>query len=83
MSRLRQRTATSTSHGVWVADPASQCAGKHQYPTFGAALRVVKEMRGANAYRCPHCHSFHIGHVAKPPIGRVRRPVMSADGFED
>lgn len=49
-----------------VASRASQCDGKQRFDTFSQAERVAKRKRsdnvkGRQAYRCQHCHGFHIG----------------------
>lgn len=48
---------------------AAQCAGKERYAGYAAARKVLDRMnrrarrasKGVNAYRCPHCHGWHIG----------------------
>jgi hypothetical protein len=53
---------------------ASACTGKHPFASWDAAqatLRRTKKTRDAKGedrpvlrvYRCPHCHSWHIGGV--------------------
>jgi hypothetical protein len=55
-----------------IASQASQCAGKHPYPTPAAARSVAT--RGKHlvaAYRCPHCGLWHVGTPSKS--GKVMR----------
>ncbi|MGH9697948.1 MAG: hypothetical protein ACRD52_00645 [Candidatus Acidiferrales bacterium] len=37
----------------------SSCSGKQAFPTRSAAWRYAGKP-GLNAYRCPHCHSYHV-----------------------
>jgi hypothetical protein len=54
------------------ASPAAMCKGKHAYASWADAQSVVKRSRRARdskgvdrraitVYRCPLCHSYHIG----------------------
>jgi hypothetical protein len=64
---------------------SAQCDGKQGFDTFARAEKVARNLKGARAYRCPHCHQYHIGSTMKrtlgPPLGR--RPAVPVDGFED
>lgn len=57
-------------------NPERQCQGKNTYFSKAEAKSAIKRLlthgvdaqrhRGRlRAYRCPHCHRFHIGHT--PP----------------
>lgn len=55
-----------------IRDPERQCYGKAQYNTKAKAkhhLSVMKKIVGdvMSAYRCPHCHFWHVGH---PPSSK-------------
>ncbi len=63
---------------------AAQCTGKEAFATFYSAKRIAQNLGAANPYRCPHCHQFHVGHVApKAPVRPPRRAAVPVDGFED
>jgi hypothetical protein len=63
---------------------SAQCDGKQAFASIVAARMVARGLRGCNAYRCPHCHKFHVGHVPpKAPVRPPRRPAILLDGFED
>jgi hypothetical protein len=46
--------------------PELQCHGKHTYLTKAAAKAAARHAERfygrMQAYRCPHCDRFHIGH---------------------
>lgn len=44
-------------------DPLSACAGKVQFATKAAAIKQLRygSRKMLKAYRCPHCHKFHLG----------------------
>lgn len=44
-----------------IADPASQCTGKHAFLTRSSADKVASKRKHVHAYHCPHCGHFHIG----------------------
>jgi len=64
-----------------------QCDGKHQHATERAALNELKRFRrnrhqetglkDMNAYLCPRCHFWHIGHDTD---GRKAREVKVSAG---
>jgi hypothetical protein len=56
-----------------IAPASIQCQGKKAFDTFAEAHRTAKRLTATSAYRCPHCHKFHIGHALKP----VRRPAFA------
>lgn len=61
----------------------AQCDGKQPFDTFIAAKRVADRTGAASAYRCPHCHQFHVGHkTPRPPVRQGRRPVIAADDLD-
>ena len=63
---------------------AAQCDGKHGFATFFTAKRIAASLGAANPYRCPHCHQFHVGHIApKAPVRVPRRAAVPVDDFED
>jgi hypothetical protein len=44
------------------------CLGKVRYHTLADAQHVLTLLRGPlSAYRCLHCHNFHIGHFYPRP----------------
>lgn len=54
-------------------DPDRQCRGKNTYSTKAEAKSAIRNMQTVQgrtvpgrltAYRCPHCGSFHFGHVS-------------------
>jgi len=54
---------------VTTATKNRMCEGKHRHPTRAEALAHIGSLvrRGAhggrlNAYKCPHCDGFHVGH---------------------
>lgn len=49
----------------------SACNGKQQFATKGAALKVTKKLGAVRVYRCPFCHSYHIGGRSDAKDGRV------------
>lgn len=56
---------------------ASQCEGKHKYPSAAAANKVAraqskKKRSRIEAYKCPTCGAFHVG---QRPRKAGRRPV--------
>lgn len=59
---------------IWNERRILGCEGKEQYPTFEAALRVVKHVRHApmKAYACKVCRYFHIAHL-EPDIRRAMK----------
>ena len=42
-----------------------QCQGKHPFPTHNIAQASIGFKQGVSleAYRCPHCGFYHVGHV--------------------
>lgn len=63
---------------------SAQCEGKVAFDTYSRADKVARSLRGANPYRCPHCHKFHVGHMPpKAPMRPMRRAAFHFDGFED
>lgn len=48
---------------------AAGCTGKEQFASHGMAAKVQRrrgksrdrDLHSGEAYRCPHCHSWHIG----------------------
>ncbi len=58
----------------YIADEWVQCGSKHTYRSKSEAKRAIRRAqthgvsfrrehdRPMNAYRCPYCHKFHIGH---------------------
>lgn len=62
---------------------AAQCDGKQPFSTYSLAANVAKRLSGANIYRCPHCHQYHVGHKAPRAPFTGRREVVRLDGFED
>lgn len=62
---------------------AAQCDGKQPFASHSIAIKVASRLGNANAYRCPHCHQFHVGHKAPRPPFTARREVVRLDGFED
>ena len=53
------------------------CVGKHPFPTKLAALKVARRMQGkgkggSEAFRCPYCGMFHIGHADRK-VSKVAR----------
>lgn len=59
---------------TYQADQASQCQGKDKLPTKELALVIVGRRRDApmEAYKCPHCGFFHVGH-ATPKKRELKR----------
>lgn len=47
---------------------------KRRFPTLDAAQAHVGDPL-SNAYRCPHCGQYHVGHLPGTPFGA--RPPMS------
>lgn len=58
---------------TFCSNEVKACLGKKKYLTKARAKLAIKRLRGAEmtrgklkhklmAYRCPHCHDFHIGH---------------------
>lgn len=47
---------------VYIAE--CQCIGKNAHKSRGAALSEAKKSKeiGLDAYRCPHCRKWHVGH---------------------
>lgn len=48
------------------SSPATACTGKVPFDSFSQAAKVVdrtktKPRPGRSAYRCGHCHKWHIG----------------------
>jgi hypothetical protein len=59
----------------YIADPKSQCFGKHPFKRASDARKVAR--RGAivaQVYRCPHCGQFHIGHAHERRTRRRPQP---------
>jgi hypothetical protein len=55
--------------------PRSQCHGKVPYQNEGVAISSITANHGIwteeyDAYECPHCSKWHIGH--KPELRRSR-----------
>ena len=55
-------------HPPRIDDPRAQCLGKRVFGSKGEALAAIRAMdkfakrrKGRKVYKCPHCHSFHIG----------------------
>lgn len=47
-------------------DVLAACIGKQPFETMNQARMVAKRMGGnARAFRCPHCHRYHVGHGQK------------------
>jgi hypothetical protein len=47
-------------------DKLAACVGKQPFETMNQAIMVAKRMGGnAKAFRCPHCHGYHVGHGQK------------------
>lgn len=50
------------------------CGKKHAYKSLERSHRALREYiedfphlaTGMNAYECPYCHKFHIGHTEQP-----------------
>jgi len=62
----KRRVRTTTFNGqkrVSDPDPVTSCHGKPSYPTMAAALKRLSygRMKHRQAYRCRHCHQFHVG----------------------
>jgi hypothetical protein len=58
------------------------CNGKRSYPNHADAARVAKQARRnldepLEAYKCQHCHDWHIG---QPPEKGARRRPQPDDG---
>lgn len=41
------------------------CAGKEAFDDRSLAVRVAKRKPGRTAYRCDHCHKWHVGRPKK------------------
>ena len=50
---------------TYKTDSFSQCEGKDKLPTKEIALVIVGRRRDSamEAYRCPHCNYWHVGHA--------------------
>jgi len=51
-----------------IAAPEIQCHGKMTWRSKKDAKLFLRRLRfghgdGKTAYRCPHCHGFHVGHA--------------------
>ena len=59
---------------TYKTDEISQCAGKDKLPTKELALVIVGRRRDSpmEAYKCPHCGYFHVGH-ARPKQKSFKR----------
>lgn len=66
---------------TYKTDPISQCQGKDKLPTKELALVIVGRRRDSpmEAYKCPHCHFWHVGHATpkkqtfkRSPKGEVK-----------
>lgn len=51
---------------TYKTDQFSQCEGKDKLPTKEIALVIVGRRRDSamEAYRCPHCNYWHVGHAS-------------------
>jgi hypothetical protein len=50
---------------TYTTDAVSQCQGKDKLPTKELAMVIVGRRRDnpMEAYRCPHCNFWHVGHA--------------------
>jgi hypothetical protein len=50
---------------TYKTDPKWQCEGKDKLPTKELALVIVGRRRDnpMEAYKCPHCGWYHVGHA--------------------
>jgi len=50
---------------TYVTDEISQCTGKDKLPTRELAQVIVGRRRDnpMDAYKCPHCGYWHVGHA--------------------
>lgn len=55
---------------VYLATKERQCDGKHSFRNSHDAKVAARQTnavfggRRLNAYRCPHCARYHVGHAA-------------------
>ena len=61
---------------TYKTDPVSQCQGKDKLPTKELALVIVGRRRDTpmEAYKCPHCHYWHVGHATPKQRTLKRSP---------
>lgn len=61
---------------TYKADAAYQCQGKDKLPTKELALVIVGRRRDApmEAYKCPHCGWYHVGHATPKKQNFKRSP---------
>lgn len=61
---------------TYVTDPMSQCIGKDKLPTKEVAMMIVGRRRetAMEAYKCPHCEYWHVGHASPKPKVFKRAP---------
>jgi hypothetical protein len=50
---------------TYMTDAQSQCVGKDKLPTKDIAMLIVGRRRETpmQAYKCPHCGFWHVGHA--------------------
>lgn len=55
----------------------TQCGGKNRHKSKGAAMTEAKHLGDVDAYKCPHCGGWHVGHtsgwIAKRAFFGLRR----------
>jgi hypothetical protein len=61
---------------TYKTDSSSQCAGKDKLPTKELALVIVGRRRDnpMEAYKCPHCGYWHVGHATPKKRDFKRSP---------
>jgi hypothetical protein len=61
---------------TYKTDVIIQCAGKDKLPTKELALVIVGRRRDnpMEAYKCPHCGYWHVGHATPKKKSLQRSP---------
>lgn len=64
---------------TYKTDPESQCIGKDKLPTKEVAMMIVGRRRETpmQAYKCPHCEFWHVGHAT--PKARILKRAPKGD----